>query len=242
MGDARQEIKNPVLRVHDDSCKCFAEFTGTFFLVLTVGMNVLTGSVGAAISIGGILAVMIFALGSVSGAHFNPAVTVAILLSGRNFMEPLLAVFYILSQLLGGLLAAMTYSLICDATFTLSPVGKHTWHTALIVECLYSMALCYVVLNVATTRRQLGNQYFGLAIGFTVVGAALAIGGISGCSVNPAVSFGTMVVAAFANGTSALTYFPLYFFTPFLGAGLAFGAFYVVRKGEEYKWHSFEPS
>jgi len=236
MADVRQEMKNPFLRVHDDSRKCLAEFTGTFFLVLTVGMNVLTGSVGAALSIGGMLAVMIFALGSVSGAHFNPAVTVAILLSGRGLMEPLLAVFYILSQFLGGVFAAIVSSLICDATFTLSPVGKHGWHNALIVECIYSMALCYVVLNVTTVRGQLGNQYFGLAIGFTVIGAALAIGGISGCSVNPAVSFGAMVVAAFSNGSSALTYFPLYFFTPFLGAAFACGAFYVVRKGEEYKW------
>jgi len=234
MADVRPEIKAGIR--HEDSCKCIAEFTGTFFLVLTVGMNVLTGSVGAALSIGGILAVMIFALGSVSGAHFNPAVTVAILLSGRKQMEPMLAVFYILSQLLGGLLAAVTYSLICDATFTMSPVGKHEWKNVLIVECIYSMALCYVVLNVATTRRQLGNQYFGLAIGFTVVGAALAIGGISGCSLNPAVSFGAMMVAAFSKGSPALAYFPLYFFTPFLGATFAFGAFYVVRKGEEYKW------
>jgi len=237
MPEVRQEIQNPVLRVHEDSAKCLAEFTGTFFLVLTVGMNVLTGSVGAALSIGAILAVMIFALGSVSGAHFNPAVTVAVLLSGRNILDPLLGVFYVLSQLLGGLLGAMIYSLICDATFTLSPVGTHSWHNVLIVECLYSMALCYVVLNVATTKRQLGNQFFGVAIGFTVMSAALAIGGISGCSVNPAVSFGTMVVAAFANGSSALTYFPLYFFTPFLGAGIAFAMFYIVRKGEEYKWY-----
>jgi len=234
-----QEMKLALVRQHDDSCKCIAEFVGTFFLVLTVGMNVLTGSVGAALSIGGILTVMIFALGSVSGAHFNPAVTFAILLSGRSqvtHVDLRLAVFYIVSQLLGGLLAAVAYSLICGATFTLTPVGKHPWHTVLLVETVYSMALCYVVLNVATTRRQLGNQYFGLAIGFTVVGAALAIGGISGCCLNPAVSFGAMLVAAFSKGTAALSYFPLYFCAPFLGAIVAFGAFYVVRKGEEYKW------
>lgn len=223
--------------MHDDSCKCIAEFTGTFFLVLTVGMNVLTGSVGAALSIGGILAVMIFALGSVSGAHFNPAVTVAIVLSGRSQIEPTLAVCYILSQLLGAVLAAVVYSIVCDDTFTLSPVGQHTWRTALVVECIYTMALCYVVLNVATTRRQLGNQYFGFAIGFTVVGAALAIGGISGCSLNPAVSFGAMTVDAFSKGSPALRYFPLYFFTPLLGALCGFGAFYIVRKRDEYKWY-----
>merc|ERR1719213_1215005 len=66
---------------HSHWCKYLAEFVGTYFLVLTVGCNVLTGSVGAAISIGSILMVMIYALGSVSGAHFNPAVTLAILLA-----------------------------------------------------------------------------------------------------------------------------------------------------------------
>ena len=69
---------------HSDWCKYTAEFLGTFFLVLTVGCNVLTGSVGAAISIGSMLMAMIFALGTVSGAHFNPAVTMAIFLSGRG--------------------------------------------------------------------------------------------------------------------------------------------------------------
>lgn len=235
MADVQPQMQMRPVFVHESSCKCVAEFTGTFFLVLTVGMNVLTGSVGAALSIGGILAVMIFALGSVSGAHFNPAVTVAIVLSGRSQIEPTLAVCYILSQLLGAVLAAVVYSIVCDDTFTLSPVGQHTWRTALVVECIYTMALCYVVLNVATTRRQLGNQYFGFAIGFTVVGAALAIGGISGCSLNPAVSFGAMMVAAFSKGSPALAYFPLYFFTPFLGAACGCGAFYIVRKRDEYK-------
>merc|ERR1719405_352570 len=97
------------------------------------------------------------------------------------------------------------------------------------------MALVYVVLNCACSKRGDGNQYFGLAIGFTVTAAALAIGGISGCSLNPAVSFAVMGSSALQQSFgAAFKWFPLYFFTPFLGAAFAFGAFYVVRKYDEF--------
>lgn len=220
---------------HSDLSCYLAEFIGTFFLVLTVGCNVLTGSVGSAISIGGMLMVMVFALGSVSGAHFNPAVTVAVLLSGRGVIGLSKSLLYIIFQLLGGIAAGGVYTVVCGGTtFVLEPVGKYNSLTAGVVEALYTMLLCYVVLNTATTQKQDGNHYFGLAIGFVVVSAALAIGGISGCSLNPAVSFGTMMVAAFSRGTSALAYFPLYFFVPFLGSFMGWIAFYLVRKADEY--------
>merc|ERR1719377_364765 len=95
--------------VHSNICRYLAEFIGTYFLVLTVGCCVLTGSIGAALSIGSVLMVMIYALGSVSGAHFNPAVTVAILLSARRLLEITDAFAYIAAQLLGGLCAGMSY-------------------------------------------------------------------------------------------------------------------------------------
>merc|ERR1719262_1885947 len=110
--------------------------------------------------------VMIFALGSVSGAHFNPAVTLAILLSGRQKIRSAgHALMYMLFQLLGGLCAGGVYCAVCGGTFVLEPVGKYSIMTVVIVEALYTMALCYVVLNVATTEKQDDNQYFGLAIG-----------------------------------------------------------------------------
>merc|ERR550514_2114716 len=133
---------------------------------------------------------MIFALGSVSGAHFNPAVTFAIRLSGRGKIVLREAVIYMIVQCLGGFCAGAVYLGVCGGTFTLAPVGKYSVLSVCIVEAFYSMALCYVVLNVATTAKAEGNSYFGLAIGFTVVSAAMTIGGISGCSLNPAVSFG----------------------------------------------------
>merc|ERR1719428_1384972 len=179
------------------------------------------------------LMAMIFALGTVSGAHFNPAVTMAIFLSGRGVMIFSHAMMYMLAQLLGGLAAAAVYAVVCGSTFTLEPVGMYSQTTVCVVEALYTMALCYVVLNVATTKRQDGNQYFGLAIGFTVVAAAIAIGGVSGCSLNPAVSFGVIGSGALKLGWASFKWFPLYFFVPFLGSLLAFGCFFLVRRSDQ---------
>lgn len=220
---------------HSHWCKYLAEFVGTYFLVLTVGCCVLTGSIGAAISIGSVLMVMIYALGSVSGAHFNPAVTVAILLSARRLLEFGDAAAYIIAQLLGGLCAGMSYRALFGMAFTLEPVGHHTAVAAGVVEVIYTMALCYVVLNVATTQKQDGNHYFGLAIGFTVVSAALAIGGLSGCCLNPAVALGTMTAQAFDVGMAAMQFLPLYFFCPYIGSAFACAAFYAVQKADEYR-------
>merc|ERR1719233_1442024 len=102
------------------------------------------------------------------------------------------------------------------------------------METLYTAALCYVVLNVATTDKHQGNHYFGLAIGFTVTSAAIAIGGVSGCFLNPAAAFGTMVTSALHLGAHQIRYFPLYFCMPLLGSVLGWLMFYGVRKGTEY--------
>merc|ERR1719284_2345155 len=91
--------------------KLTSEFVGTYMLVLTVGLNVLASSPAGAFSIAASLMCMIYALGDVSGANFNPAVTVAILCSGRDQTNPKQAGAYVLVQLLGGITAAFTYSL-----------------------------------------------------------------------------------------------------------------------------------
>lgn len=230
----RMRIVPPKKFLHSISCKILAEFTGTYYLVFVIGCNVLTNSIGAALSIGAMLMAMIYALGPVSGAHFNPAVTIAIWGSGRRLLSLWDACLYIIGQVCGGFCAGLSYWFLFGQTFTIGPVGQYNVYAAMIVETLFTMALCYVVLNVTTTRKQDGSNYFGLAIGFTIVSAALAIGGISGCVLNPAVALGCSMVAGLHEGVNAFAYTAVYVCIPFVGALLADGAFYVVQKRDEY--------
>merc|ERR1719265_1104211 len=178
--------------------------------------------------------VMIFALGAVSGAHFNPAVTLAVALSGRGKIHVLDAIVYMIVQFMAGICAAITYSTITGKAFFLYPVWDYSGADVVAVEILYSWALCYVVLNVATTSTEAGNHYFGLAIGFVVVAAAIAIGSISGCSLNPAVSAGSYVAAYRHHGEPAIAFWGLYTFAPFVGALIAWLFFMAVRGSTEY--------
>jgi aquaporin Z len=208
---------------------------GTYFLVLTVGCNVMVMSTGGAMSIGSMLMCMIFALGSVSGAHLNPAVSLAVWLSGRSNFSLKDLLLYTSSQIAGALVAGISYEVIFLDAFVLKPVGKYNVFMVMAVEVIYTMALCYVVLNVATTAAQAGNHYFGLAIGFTVVSAAIAIGGISNCCLNPAVAVGSLIAALLAKGSSALGAYSIYFFMPYLGAMFGALGFYLVRRKDEYE-------
>merc|ERR1719217_758391 len=155
--------------------KLCSEFIGTFFLVFTVGMNVLGGFGGAAFSIGSALMCMIYALGSVSGAHFNPAVTCAIFLSGRNKVTGGDAGMYVGAQIFGGIVAAFMYSLIHHGkTFPLGP-GKdadgesYGWFFAAMAEIVFTFVLCFVVLSVATVEKGPAKDLFGLVIGSCVI-------------------------------------------------------------------------
>lgn len=180
--------------------KYAVEAIGTFFLVFTVGAVVATGSQFSPMAIGTVLMVMVYAGGHLSGGHYNPAVTVAVLVRGRIKLRD--AAAYWLVQLGAGVLAALVVRDVVDpvqigraATMTLS---GHKLVAALVVEMLFTFALCYVVLNVATSKCQNGNSFYGLAIGFTVVAGAFAVGAISGGAFNPAVSLGAAVMGIFA--------------------------------------------
>merc|ERR1719443_2587127 len=213
--------------------KCASEFIGTFVLVLTVGLNVLTDSPAGAWSIAASLMCMIYALGDVSGAHFNPAVTFALVLSGRGKCEAKEAPAYVGSQLAGGLVAAYTYALMCHGnTFGLGPKAPYNWAQALAGEFVFTFVLCFVVLSVATISSPL-TQYFGLAIGSCVTAGGLAIGNVSGGSLNPAVSFG-ISSSQIING--GLFYNCLiYSLFECVGAGLAAGVFHVTHPSEYAK-------
>merc|ERR1740130_2588297 len=168
-----------------------SEFLGTFILVLTVGLNVLGNSPAGAFSIAASLMCMIYALADVSGAHFNPAVTLAILLSKMTDLAPKKAGLYMLAQLAGGIVAAFMYSLIYSGhTFALGPQPGYKWGQVAVAEIIFTFVLCYVVLCTAVSPKTKSETMFGLAIGSCVTVGGFAIGSISGGSLNPAVSIG----------------------------------------------------
>lgn len=173
--------------------KYIYEFIGTFFLMLTVGMTVVNTShpeYWAPVAIGTILAVMIFAGGHVSGGHYNPAVSLAVFLRKKISFENML--IYWIVQIAGAVLASfITIYLKGEASST--PLHPDVLK-ALLAEFLFSYALCFVVLNVATVKATAGNSYFGWAIGFTVLVGAYAVGAISGGAFNPAVALGITIL------------------------------------------------
>jgi len=184
--------------------------------------------------------VMIYALGSVSGAHLNPAVTFGILLSGRNKINLVDAAAYMCVQCLGGICAALLYLSIFGTAFMLRPVWLYSTGDMCAAEILYTWALVYVVLNVATAQKNTPNDYFGLAIGFTVVTGAITVGAISGCSLNPAVSVGSIVAAHYVHGIPAFHFSSFYIFAPFVGAICGVLSFFLVRRSQEYGDASYE--
>ena len=167
--------------------KYIAEFIGTFFLVLTIGCTVIGGGAGVIppLAIGAALMVMIYAGGHISGAHYNPAVTLGVLIRGKLNVGD--AVPYILAQLAGAALATVAVKFFrhADVTASVLQVGP-----ALLAEFLFTFALVYVVLNAATAEGTSGNSFYGLAIGMTVMTGAFAVGDISGGAFNPAVALG----------------------------------------------------
>jgi aquaporin Z len=172
--------------------KYATEFIGTFFLVLTIGCTVLAGGGGVIppLAIGSALMVMIFAGGHISGGHYNPAVTLGALIRGRTSIPD--AVAYWIVQVFGAVAAAAAVKYLrADATIT--PIALSVG-PALLAEFLFTFALVYVVLNVATSKDTSGNSFYGLAIGFTVLTGAFAVGDISGGAFNPAVAVGISVL------------------------------------------------
>ncbi len=183
-----------------DPRKLVVEFIGTFFLVFTVGMVVIDpGAEGfAALAIGSVLAVMVYAGGHISGAHYNPAVTLGVLLRGG--VTVIDAVGYWVAQAAAAVVAAVVILVMKPALPAEALNGNLDLIPALLAEFLFTFALVYVVLNVATAKKTEGNSYFGFAIGFTVMVGAYAVGPISGGAFNPAVMLGGMIINIFAWG------------------------------------------
>jgi aquaporin Z len=205
--------------------KLAVEFIGMFLFMFTVGTATNRAGAGvlAPLAIGSILVVMVFAGGHISGGHYNPAVSTAVLLRGR--MATIEYVAYLATQFAAAALAGLLVRY----------VGGHERHALvasagkmLVVEFLFTFALAWVVLHVATARGTEGNSFYGLAIGFTVLAGALAVGGISGAAFNPAIALGAMVT-----GLLEWSKIWIYLIEDLLGAAVAAYAFLFVLPAEK---------
>jgi len=185
--------------------KYLVEFIGTFFFVFTIGMTVIAPGAGdlAPLAIGSVLMVMIYAGGHVSGGHYNPAVTIGVWLRGKCPASDIVP--YLSAQLGAAVVASFAVKALktglTTKAATLTGAMTPEILPALLVEFLATFALVWVILNVATNKNTAGNSYFGLAIGFTVMVNAYAVGGISGGAFNPAVALGLCTMGIVAWGS-----------------------------------------
>ena len=204
--------------------KYIAEFIGTFFLVLTIGCTGIGAGAGviAPLAIGAALMVMVFAGGHISGAHYNPAVTVGMLIRGK--LNPADVVPYWIAQFVAAALASMIVIKFLRAGVTVTAIAPHVG-PALIAEFLFTFALVYVVLNTATAEGTSGNSFYGLAIGMTVMTGAFAVGDISGGAFNPAVALGICVL-----GISSWTNIWIYLLADFAAAVVAAIIFKMINQ------------
>lgn len=201
--------------------KYLVEFIGTFFLVFTVGVAVRLGAPFAPFAIGAILMVMIFAGGHVSGGHFNPAVTLAVFLRGRCARRDVIG--YWIAQFASALVAALIVNIVLEGRAS-PTVALRPTTGSFIVEFLFAFALAWVVLNVATAKATMGNSFYGLAIGGTVLVGAITVGGISGGAFNPAVGLGVWTM-----GMESAKQFTVYLGSEFGGAAVAAFVYRIVN-------------
>jgi aquaporin Z len=210
------------------SRKLAVEFIGMFLFVFAVGMATesanKSGAVLAPIAIGSVLMVMVFAGGHVSGGHYNPAVSTSVFVRGKLKINEYLT--YMSTQFIAAALAGLLVNAIGEKQLaaTTAATGK-----MLVVEFIFTFALAYVVLNVATAKGTAGNSFYGLAIGFTVIVGAISVGWISGGAFNPAIALGATVFGAFK-----WSHIWIYLVADFLGGAASAGAFLFIQ-GEQAK-------
>ncbi len=180
--------------------KCLAEGVGTFVLVFcgtgAIVVDGLSGGqlghVGVALTFGLVVTAMVYTFGEVSGAHINPAVTIAFWAAGRFAARRILP--YVGAQVLGAISASLLLRWLfpdaqgLGATVYAGPVAQ-----ALVLEAILTFVLMLVIIHVATGSREVGTLA-GIAIGATVALEALFAGQITGASMNPARSLGPALV------------------------------------------------
>ncbi len=201
--------------------KYVTEALGTFFLVFTIGCCTMFGaSTGIAAAV--ILAAFVYAGAPLSGGHYNPAVTLGVWMRGQ--LSTLSVVPYMLAQSIGAVIAAVLVRfLIAQNEIILELLQRKLEfpspflsHHMLLVEFLFTFALVFVVLQVATSPASRGNSYFGVAIGFTLLAGILAVGAVSGAALNPAVALSLPIM-----GLTAWSNLWVYFVANFAGGAAA---------------------
>jgi aquaporin Z len=181
--------------------KLTAELIGTYCLVFAgagaiVVNDTFEGSVthvGIALTFGLVVMAMIYALGEISGAHINPAVTIAFFVAGR--FDGKLVVPYIVAQTIGAVLASVTLRILFSEHENLgSTIPSGTWHQSFLFEFILTAILMLVILRVSSGSKESGIMA-GAAIGATVGLEAMFAGPVCGASMNPARSLGPAVVS-----------------------------------------------
>ena len=193
--------------------KLFIEFFGTYFLVLIIGL-----SSGNPIAVGFGLMVLVYTGAHISGAHYNPAVTLALFL--QKEISALDSVKYVISQIVGSTLAALSIYLM-NTSMQVQPVLGDSVYPLFFSEIIFTFLLVFVILNVATHPNLKGNSFYGLAIGLTVMTGIFSVGPISGAVFNPAVSLGPSIIDLIT-GEGVSHYFTWYYIVfPLIGSILA---------------------
>lgn len=188
-------------------------FCGTGAIVIDQQTNGAVTHVGIAITFGFIVMAMIYTLGNISGAHLNPAVTIAFTLAKRFQLKQVLP--YIIAQLAGAILASLALKYLFPTNQTLGatlPAG--TEMQSFILEFILTFFLMLVIINVASGSKEQG-MFAGLAIGSTVLLEAMFAGPICGASMNPARSIAPALISGH------LGHLWLYIVATITGAALA---------------------
>ena len=194
--------------------KIFTEILGTFFLTLVAALT------GSPFAIGAVLVALVYSGGHISGAHYNPAVSIAQFISKRINSKEL--VFYCLSQIVGAVLASVSFALIIGSPFTLTPNPQASTAQVFASELVFTFLLAFVVLAVSAKAVK-NNQYFGISIGLVIMAGVFSVGGISGAALNPAITLSAVAVDT-ANIQSAINILGLFLSAQLIGgivAGIA---------------------
>jgi len=201
-------------------------------------------------AIGAALCALIFTGGHISGGHFNPAVSLSVFLRQKSTLVDTL--LYMVVQFIGGFVGSFCAWMISPSNSNfLGPGignGVHIFQ-GFFSEFLFSFYLCSCVLNVATVKTKMGNHFYGLAIGFTVLGAAYSGSRISGAALNQAVALGRLFMKAIIeNDGTILADIWIYMIAPWIGSFFAAVIFFltnwdelkeVIFEYKEYGWKDY---